>query len=159
MLAWAAVSDIAARRIPNAIPMIVAITFCITSIAAPERVDLLGGAWVAGIVFMVGFVGFVFGKIGGGDVKLMAAMALWAGPASALDFLVITGLTGGGLALIYLLPEMNLGMMWLRMQASRVAPRYAEVLSGGKTIKDGLPYGVAIAIGGGAVMWSRYINI
>lgn len=159
MLAWAAVSDVAARRIPNAIPAIVATAFCFASIGAPERVDLLGGAWVAGIVFSVGFVGFIFGKIGGGDVKLMAAMALWAGPAGALDFLVLTGLIGGGLAIMYLLPEINIGMTWLRVQAARVAPRYAEVFAGGKTIKDGLPYGVAIAIGGGFVMWSRYVNI
>lgn len=159
MLAWAAVSDVATRRIPNAISAIVAAAFCFASIAAPERVDFLGGLWVAGIVFCTGFVGFIFGKIGGGDVKLMAAMALWAGPTAALDFLVITGLAGGGLALIYLLPEINLGMSWLRMQAERAAPRYAAAFAGGRPMKDGLPYGVAIAFGGGVVLWSRYINI
>ena len=159
MLAWAAVADVVARRIPNAISAIVAIAFCFASIGAPERVDLLGGAWVAGVVFLVGFGGFIFGKSGGGDVKLMAAMALWAGPAAALDFLVITGLTGGGLALIYLLPELNLTMTWLKVQAERAAPKYIEAFASGKTTKEGLPYGVAIAIGGGVVMWTRYINI
>ena len=151
MLIWAAVSDVIARRIPNAISAIVATAFCFASIGAPERADLLGGAWVAGIVFLVGFVGFIFGKIGGGDVKLMAAMALWAGPAAALDFLVITGLAGGGLALIYLLPELNLTMTWFKVQAERAAPKYVAAFAAGKTVKEGLPYGVAIAIGGGVV--------
>lgn len=158
MLAWATISDVASRRIPNAIPAIIATVFFIASIAAPDRVDIIGGMWVAVSVFAVCFLGFLAGKVGAGDVKLLAAMALWAGPAAALDFLLITGLAGGALALMYLLPEISYAMTWVRVAAERRAPNLAAVMGAGKNIKEGLPYGVAIAIGGGYVMWSRYLT-
>lgn len=156
MLALAAASDVASRRIPNSLPAIVAASFLAASVASPERVDLIGGLWVSGLIFAVGFVGFAFGKIGGGDVKLMAAMGLWAGPAAAMDFLVITGLAGGALALLYLLPEVANALAWLRMAAERRVPALRALAAQTTVQTHGLPYGVAIAAGGIFVLWSRY---
>ncbi len=156
VLCAAAVSDVAHRRIPNALPLIAAASFLIAGAASPDRVDLLGGLWVAGAIFVVGFIGFAFGKIGGGDVKLLAAMGLWAGPAAAIDYLVLTGLAGGALAFMYLLPEIAHAMTWLRAVAERRLPALQSVTVRTDVRKDGLPYGVAIAAGGLFVLWTRY---
>jgi prepilin peptidase CpaA len=156
MLVVSAVSDVLHRRIPNSMPMIVAVSFLIAGAASPDRVDLIGGLWVAGLIFIVGFVGFALGKIGGGDVKLMAAVGLWAGPAAAIDYLVLTGLAGGALALLYLLPEIAHAMTWLRATAERHVPSLQAVADKGDVKVNGLPYGVAIAAGGMFVLWSRY---
>lgn len=157
MLAYAAISDVASRRIPNAISLIILASFLVAGLAAPERVDIVGGIWVAGLILIVGFVGFAFGKIGGGDVKLLTAMGLWAGPAAAMDFLLITGLAGGGLAILYLLPEIALGLTWLRTVAERRIPALQAAQIATDVKVEGLPYGVAIALGGFCVLWSRYL--
>src|SRR6516164_9351904 len=43
----------------------------------------IGAAGCAVAVFLVGALLFSRGHIGGGDVKLLAAATLWAGPANA----------------------------------------------------------------------------
>jgi prepilin peptidase CpaA len=72
--------------------------------------------------------------LGGGDVKLLAASALWTGSAALLPFLTATALAGGLLAAVFL--------VFARRGGRRVA----------------LPYGVAIAAGGllvtGGGLWS-----
>ncbi len=157
MLAIAAVTDVASRRIPNSLSIVVALSFLVAGVASPERVDLIGGLWVAAAILVVGFIGFAFGKIGGGDVKLMAAVGLWAGPAAALNYLILTGLAGGALALLYLAPEIANALAWARAALERRIPALQTVGGGLADAKvHGLPYGVAIAAGGSFVLWSRY---
>ena len=42
------------------------------------------------------------GKLGGGDVKLLAASVLLVGASSFFDFLILTALAGGVLSLVYI---------------------------------------------------------
>ena len=156
MIAFAAVSDVASRRIPNSVSIIVAASFLAAALGAPEKVDLLGGLWVGAAILAVGFVLFAFGKIGGGDVKLLAALGLWAGPAAAMDFLVVTGFAGGGLAILYLMPESVNLFAWLRVAAERRLPALAGAGAPAGVRTHGLPYGVAIGVGGFFVLWTRY---
>lgn len=80
----------------------------------------------AGVVFAV-FVGaFALGMMGGGDVKLIAALALWLPVVPFLSLLVVMSLAGGAVTVL---------MMIDRRIARRTAP--LEV-----------PYGVAIAFAG-----------
>jgi len=51
-------------------------------------------------VFLLFFAFFVFNFLGGGDVKLVASISLWLGPALLFDFLFYMSLIGGGLAFI-----------------------------------------------------------
>lgn len=156
VLLMASVSDMTRRRIPNSYSIVIAACFVVACLASPERTDLLGGLWVAGAVLAVGFVLFAFGKFGGGDVKLMTAMALWAGPAAITDFLLVTALAGGGLALIYLVPSLSLAFMWCWVKAEQAIPAMQSVEVKTNVKADGIPYGVAIAVGGAVVLWSRY---
>ncbi len=77
LIAWAAISDLRSYRIPNAVSVGLVTLFSVTGVA-------LGAAWpshlLAGLIALgLGLVLYRFDIVGGGDVKLIAAVALWAG--------------------------------------------------------------------------------
>jgi len=90
----------------------------------------------ATIVFVVLAAAFYAGMMGGGDVKLAAALALWFPPIATIRFLVIMSIAGGILTLAIL------GFHYLRKREGR--PQ--------------IPYGVAISIGGLAILAQRFLN-
>lgn len=77
---------------------------------------------------------FAAGMMGGGDVKLAAALALWFTPAEFLKLAVIMSLAGGVLTVVVLMRRRK------------------------KAGKRQVPYGVAIAIGAWAILAQRYLN-
>lgn len=89
-----------------------------------------------GIVFALLAGAFYAGMMGGGDVKLAAALALWFSPAGTLKFLVFMSLAGGILTIAFL--------AWHRAKGREGRPT--------------IPYGVAIAIGGLAILTQRFLN-
>ncbi len=105
---------------------------------------LLGG----GIFFLL----FLLGGMGGGDVKLMAAVGAWAGTAQAVAILIASAIVGGILAVCYIV---------LRRQMFRTLLNTAKLirhhLSFGLKPHPSLnirqpsslrvPYGLAIALG------------
>ena len=95
-------------------------------------VQLAAGAAV--FVLLAG--AFYAGMMGGGDVKLAAALALWFSPASTIKFLVPTSLAGGVLTLA--------GLAWHRAKRREGRPE--------------IPYGVAIAFGGLSILTQRFLN-
>ncbi len=98
----ACVIDIKSFRIPNAIPLALIALFLIKT-AAAGHADIWPGHLIAfGLTFALGFLAFALGLFGGGDAKLMTALALWFGLAELPSFLVITAIGGGLLALTLL---------------------------------------------------------
>jgi prepilin peptidase CpaA len=91
---------------------------------------------VAAGVFVVLAAAFYAGMMGGGDVKLAAALALWFSPAATLQFLVFMSLAGGLLTVVVLMIH--------RLRAREGRPE--------------VPYGVAIAVGGLAILTQRFLN-
>jgi prepilin peptidase CpaA len=91
---------------------------------------------IAAGVFVLLAGAFYAGMMGGGDVKLAAALALWFSPLSTLKFLVLMSLAGGVLTLIVLAIH--------RMHKKQGRPE--------------IPYGVAIAFGGLAILTQRFLN-
>ena len=90
----------------------------------------------ATIVFVVLAAAFYAGMMGGGDVKLAAALALWFSPAGTLKFLVWMSIAGGVL---------TIGILaWHRARRREGRPE--------------IPYGVAIAFGGLAILAQRFLN-
>ncbi len=83
-------------------------------------------------LFAVGMAAFAAGILGGGDVKLLAAVGLFAGPAGILDLLLVTALAGGVLGIVVLAG----------------APIGPVATPGGAALRRRLPYGPAIAVGG-----------
>jgi len=89
-------------------------------------IDMAWQVGVALIVFALFFAAFVAGQMGGGDVKMIAALALWLPPGAVLSMLMVMSLVGGALTLLFL--------------ADRWRRRTAQVPE--------IPYGIAIAIAG-----------
>ncbi|MET1755627.1 prepilin peptidase [Novosphingobium sp. RD2P27] len=92
----AAVTDLRRREIDNWLNAAIAL-------AAPLYWLAVGLDWVA-VLFQLGLALLTFAiacalfamrQMGGGDVKLLSALALWFVPHSFLQVIVIMGLTGG----------------------------------------------------------------
>jgi prepilin peptidase CpaA len=83
---------------------------------------------------------FYAGMMGGGDVKLAAALALWFPPAGTIKFLVMMSIAGGVLTLAIL--------VWHRARRNVGSPK--------------IPYGVAIAAGAlfvlAPILTQRFLN-
>lgn len=138
LLVSAGLFDILKFRIPNPIVVAFLILFAVAAIVAPGPVDWLGHLG-AGLAVLVGAaLLFHFNLLGGGDAKLLAALALWAGFHSLVPFLVATSVLGGMLALFLLLA---------RPVCARI-PNVDWPLS----LRSGHPLPYGVAIGGGAVV-------
>ncbi len=97
-----------------------------------------GVAWQIGIAFasFIVLAGlFAIRAMGGGDVKLLTALALWIQPAWFLKLLIMMALVGGLLTIV--------------CGAWHIARRQRDRLA--------VPYGVAIATAGLWVLASQYL--
>lgn len=149
LLALAAIVDVRHRRIPNRLTL----AGCVAGLAlrAPAGVESVGSG-LAGLVLAFGFGAalFAFGGMGGGDVKLMAAVGAFVGlPALGATLLAIA-LVGGAMALVAAVRSGE-----LRSTLARTGGLVASVVGRGgprRTIHTPgaltIPYGVAIALGG-----------
>jgi prepilin peptidase CpaA len=124
----AAVTDLRSRRIGNWLTGAIALAAPLFWVASgldlwPEIAMQFG---VALATFAVLAALFNIGAMGGGDVKLLTALALWIEPALFLSFLFVMALVGGAVTVVF--------------GAWHVARRRRERLA--------VPYGVAIALAG-----------
>lgn len=81
---------------------------------------------VALVVLALFCVAFHFGQMGGGDVKLIAALALWMPVAALVQLLLVMSIVGGAITIVMLIDH--------RIRKNSGNPE--------------IPYGVAIAIAG-----------
>ena len=140
-----AVHDVATFRIPNWANSALAVGFLLfaaAAILAGGEVRWLEHLEAGAIVFVVGFGLFQVRALGGGDVKLLAAAALWVGLEGLLPFVVWVGVAGGGLVFLLLLLRKNL-LILVAWASPRIPQSFPRVLTSGEKV----PYGVAIAIG------------
>lgn len=139
LFAGCAATDMAFRCIPNLLVLAAAAAFAGLGLLAPPPGHTLALHLLAGtLAFAVGAACFARGWIGGGDVKLAAAVLLWAGPALTPLVLLTTGLAGWLFALI------GLAVRRLEKSPSVPVPHWLGALS----ITRGVPYGVGLSVGG-----------
>lgn len=141
LLVGAAVQDLRTMHIANGFPLAIVGSFAIFSVAglASDRLSIssIGVAVAcAALVFAVGVAAFAAGALGGGDVKLLTTVSLFADPARLVDFLAITALAGGVLG-IAVLAVAAIG------QPTGAGPAMLRA-----RLRSGVPYGPAIATGG-----------
>jgi prepilin peptidase CpaA len=141
LLVVAGWQDLRTLRIANRLSLATVVTFAVWAAAglALGRMSFttLALAIACSVaLFAIAVAGFAGGILGGGDVKLLAAASLFAGPAHIADFLVVTALSGGviGLALLAGAP------------IGPAAPANDGTVR--ERLRLGMPYGPAIAIGG-----------
>jgi prepilin peptidase CpaA len=137
-LVAAAVIDVRTFTISNRLNLAVALSAPLywLSISMAPWPGMATQLAAGGIVFAILAGAFYAGMMGGGDVKLAAALALWFPPAGTVKFLVLMSLAGGVLTLVIL--------AWHRLRRREGRPE--------------IPYGVAIAFGGLAILTQRFLN-
>jgi len=142
LMAVAAFEDLRRLVIPNGLIFALCILWPFHLAFAPKLTLATGGlaAGCALAVFLAGALLFARGLIGGGDVKLLTAATLWAGPGAAPGLLVWTGLLGGLLSLAFLTP------LGTQLAAARpIATGLVTDASPNVAPRVAVPYGVAIA--------------
>lgn len=141
ILAWAAVSDVRKRIIPNVSVLALLVVFLAWAVLVLGfGQSLLSALEAAVIAFAATFALYAFKVIGAGDSKLFAAAALFFGLGYLPLFALTTVLAGGVIAAISIVSRPNRALVMLSMKGKGDWGR-------------GVPYGVAIAIGAAVVMW------
>jgi prepilin peptidase CpaA len=136
-LCLAAAIDVRRFIIPNWLNiclLILAVAYGLVVVDFNWLIHLACGA----LFFFLGALMFQFRMLGGGDVKLMAVLAFWAGPAYAVGFLFFTALGGGLVSVIYLALA---AVKKKRLKAADPATEF-------NIMRQPVPYGLAIAVGG-----------
>jgi Flp pilus assembly protein protease CpaA len=155
LLVAAAATDLAARIIPNRIPLLLLALGLVLHLA---QGTLIAALLVAALVFALLLVAWHFGAMGGGDVKLLAATAFCVAPVTVPLLIMRVGLAGGVLGIAYLVarravraPVGAAPRGANRSFAANCAALPARVLRAERW-RIGrhapLPYGIAIAVGG-----------
>lgn len=141
LMVLAALEDLRRLVIPNTVTGGLCALWVVYFLLAPNAslTTAFGAAACSLVVLFAGALLFDRGWIGGGDVKLMAAATLWAGPTATLAFLAMTGLLGGLLALLLLSP---VGAYVAAVQRAFPRPPNPAASSAHPVA---IPYGVAIA--------------
>lgn len=153
LLAAACVTDVRARRIPNALAAAVlavglvrAAVPLVTGLAEPG-VPTLGAALLGAALGLVAWMPlYALGVLGAGDVKLFAAAAAWLGPHALVPASTYAALAGG-----------VLGLAWIGARVLR-RPQLALAMPALVTQPGGagdtrIPYALAITAGVLAVVW------
>ncbi len=100
LAAGATVTDVTAARIPNTLTILGAVA----GVLAHALLSGGTGPWLSlaglGAGLLVFFPIFALGGLGGGDVKLMAALGAWLGWPAVLSLALFTALSGGVLAVV-----------------------------------------------------------
>lgn len=91
---------------------------------------------VAAAVFGMFVLVFALGQMGGGDVKMIGALALWLPIAPLVWMLILMSLLGGALTAVLMLEK------WLRKREGAIE----------------IPYGVAIAMASLIALREPYLN-
>jgi prepilin peptidase CpaA len=134
-LVFAAFTDIRRRQIDNwlnaAIALGAPVFWWVSGLSLWPDVALQLGVALAAFAVLAAL--FALKMMGGGDVKLLTALALWVRPDFFMQLLVVMALAGGILTIV--------------MGAWHVARRQKDRLA--------IPYGVAIAFGG---LWVLAVN-
>ena len=145
----AAISDLFTMTIPNRVSIFLLASFAVLApVSGLPWAEISMSVAAGGLVLAVCFGFFALNIMGGGDVKLLAASAVWFSPALGA-FIVATALWGGVVTLLVLL---------LRAQANRFAVIETVVPAQILTTKK-IPYGVAIGIAGIMTFWDSPIAL
>jgi len=147
----AAASDIVMYRIPNVVVLMILVLYPIYVIVAPGEQEWLLSSGIFVLTIAVGIPLAHFKIFGGGDMKLLAGILLWAGPALAMPALFIAMVAGG---LISLLMLTN-----VRFVIANALTSIGRESLGKIFLAKNMPYGVGLAFGGVFVGWGLMVGL
>jgi prepilin peptidase CpaA len=152
LLLYVAVIDIATRLIHNEICLMLALLGIASQIASPTHVA--ESLVAATILFLLLLVIYERRWMGGGDVKLLVALAVGLPLAGVIQLLTMTALAGAVLALTHLMMRL-LPYPKTAPAGSSLVRRVYAVERWRNLRQAPLPYGAAIACGGIWTVFSR----
>ena len=136
LLVCAAFTDLRRRQIDNGLNVVIVLGaplfWWASGMTLWPGVGIQIGLAMGVFVVLAGL--FAIGAMGGGDVKLLTALALWFDPVSFLQLLMVMAIVGG--------------LLTIFMGAWHVMRRHKDRLA--------IPYGVAIAAGGIWILGFKY---
>lgn len=168
LLAGAAVSDYRTMRIPNLLTgggILFAVVY--NTLVKPEW----NADWTwAPAGMLLGFIAllpmYALGVMGAGDVKLMAMVGAFLGPAGTANALLYSILTGGIAALVYAVRKQALARMLANARRALRSMLWSAVASGAPRLApDAMPsvgklaYGISIAIGTTTWVVAQHFNL
>jgi len=149
---WIAWGDLRTRRIPNYLTLGTAVAGLVFNCIVQGLPGLVNGILGMLLGFACLILPYLWGGMGAGDVKALAALGAWLGPKLTLFLFCYMGIAGGVMALGYLVWQ---GILWEKIKQgwtylvnlilSRPAAAPPPPSPAGLT--PGIPYGVAIAVG------------
>ncbi|MFW0776548.1 MAG: A24 family peptidase [Rickettsiales bacterium] len=132
--------DVTRFIIPNWLVGSLLLVYPIAVYMSPNAIDWQSGLMALGIVFAIGYVVFAMKWMGGGDIKLITACALWVGMPNLMEFVFVTALFGGVFAVALW------GLRKVLPHILKAKKQWPRILREGEPA----PYGVAIA---GCMLW------
>ena len=152
MLAAVVYYDSTEFIIPNELNLGFIILYPAFLMVTHARIEWWYSLAVMGSFFAIGYLIFMAGIMGGGDVKLLIALSLWIGwhPAALAHFGVSMALAGGVLALVLVVIRGVLVVFKKLRRKTFTPPKIFR-------IKEPLPYGLAIVYAFGELMWTGQI--
>lgn len=147
----AAAADIVMYKIPNIVVLMIIVLFPIYVIVAPGEQEWLWSLGIFALTIAIGIPLAHFRVFGGGDMKLLAAILLWAGPALAAPALVLAAVSGGLLSAIMLTK--------IRFVIANACTSMGREALGKMFLAATMPYGVGLAFGGIFVGWGLLVGL
>lgn len=118
LLIFISIQDLTTRIIANKLVLMISLSASMLALFRGSSPNIA----LATIILIIGFFLSLVNVIGGGDVKLISALALLFTPALFLDFIFITALCGGIIA--------SIGFVFFKPKITYL----------------GVPYGIAISL-------------
>jgi len=154
----ACATDLRSRRIPNLLTLgaaLAAFTFHLASNGTLGFTQsLLGWLLGAGVFFLP----FALGGLGGGDIKLLAALGAWLGPMPVLWLSMYTGVAGAVMAVVVSMRHGYLGqalrnirLLLMHWRIRGLGPVDEITLAGSPGLK--LAYALPIFAGTALTIW------
>lgn len=143
----AAAIDLRTGRIPNPLTATVAAAGIGLSVFGLTGQSVAGALAGAAIGFMVMLPGYCFGGTGAGDVKLLAALGTWLGPAGVVMAFLYSAIAGGALALAHAVRRRRLATTLTRTARLVAAEAGAKQEIDGSAAASRFAYGPALAVG------------
>ena len=153
-LAFASVTDIRSRRIPNKLVgwlALLGLAFGVITLPVPVGVMRSLVAGTLGFALWIPF--YALRMLGAGDVKLFAAASCWLAPSQVFSAALVSAFAGGILSIAGLVLAHGLALTTFRITHITRDPRLLFTPLGVAPGRKTLPYGVAMAIGLAVVAW------
>lgn len=156
LVLFAAFSDLSTMTIPNWVS--ISIAACFFPAAFLADYSLMAFAWTLGaavLVFVVTFGLFALRWMGGGDAKLISALALWFGwSIQQTNFILLVAIYGAVLTVLFVVIRKYVVLPAALAKREWILRLHDE--------SRGIPYGVSIAIAAlqvfPATIWGQFLK-